>query len=69
MSLPHICKCGICGVTMRDYEWPLLTALRPCECVGCICVQQSSPSMMRIGTFCKMPRAQTIATDNTEVKS
>lgn len=34
-----------------------LAGLEPCECVGCICVLQTSPNMMRSNTYCKMPRA------------
>jgi hypothetical protein len=34
-----------------------LADLNPCDCVGCICVQQTTPHMMRSNTFCKMPRA------------
>ena len=35
---------------------------RPCECVGCICIQQTTPHMMLANTFCKMPRASALET-------
>jgi len=67
MSIPHTCRCGICGADMRPFPVDI-SGLRPCECVGGICVQQTTPHMMLSNTFCKMPRASTIeaATERAE---
>jgi hypothetical protein len=34
-----------------------LDALQPCECVGCICIQGTTPHMMLSNRYCKMARA------------
>ena len=57
MSLPHTCRCAICGNTMGGYLVDL-SSLKPCECAGVLCLKQSSPNMMQANTYCKMPWAQ-----------
>jgi hypothetical protein len=54
MSMPHTCRCAICGADMGG---GLFFPNGPCDCVGAICKQQTTPNLKPAGTYCKMPWA------------
>lgn len=70
MSLPHKCRCAICGGEMGWIGMPSVTQMYPCTCVGANCCLENQAPNTGIalgGAYCRkargeFPFASTIAT-------
>lgn len=60
MSMPHKCRCAICGGEMGWVEGPAVTQMHPCLCVGgncCFDNQAPNTGILLGGAYCRKARA------------
>lgn len=70
MSMPHKCRCAICGGEMGWIGMPSVTQMLPCACAGTNCCLDNLPpnTGMALGSsYCRKARGELLFT--AEVKA